>query len=311
MHKERAYFLWGVFITLLVAGAVLGFQVHESNKIRSDLVTINENLITVNEQTNMRIDLLSDMFDTLSIDLEQTEDELAIAIDALRQESESRTATLESSLQSVKEESENLQKELNIVKSTKSDDFTGIIEDAVKAVVAVGTDIGSGSGFFYSTDGYIVTNHHVIDDARQVAIKLFDGRLLPVQLIGYNVDMDVAVLKANGDFERLRFADSDDVSVGQKAIAIGNPRGLEFSVTEGIISALNRASPTGAPLFQTDVSINPGNSGGPLLDNQGRVVGVNTLKFETGEGLGFALKANDVEETIKDIITQYEAQLSE
>ena len=170
---------------------------------------------------------------------------------------------------------------------------------------------GSGSGWVIDKDGHIVTNHHVIVGSDIVTVTLSDGDPIPAEVIGADKQNDIAVLKINAPAASLfpvSFGESSDLRVGQKVLAIGNPFGLERTLTVGIISSLGRSlrSKTGRlikDVIQIDAALNPGNSGGPLLDNAGKVIGMNTaIKTLTGEntGVGFAVPIN----TIKRIIPQ-------
>lgn len=190
------------------------------------------------------------------------------------------------------QQSSSLQEEIKLLKSSKGD-FSGVIEDAVKSVVTVRTDRSLGSGFIVDERGYVVTNFHVISGARRLAISTADKQLLPAQFVGADRFRDLALLKIEGNYHALQLADSEKLQVGNKVVAIGNPLGLSFTVTEGIVSALDRAGPNGLTEYiQTDVSLNPGNSGGPLIDTQGRAVGINNFKIGDAESLGFALESN-------------------
>ena len=166
---------------------------------------------------------------------------------------------------------------------------------AVVSVVQPG--VGSGSGIIIGADGVILTNAHVVGNARTVQVSLADGRQLPGRVLGGDASVDVAVVRVQGgNLPVAPIGDSDRLEVGQTAIAIGNPLGLDRSVTSGIVSAVNR-DPRGVGLdglIQTDAAISPGNSGGPLLDSQGRVIGINTvvLRAPGSEGLGFAVPIN-------------------
>jgi S1-C subfamily serine protease len=157
---------------------------------------------------------------------------------------------------------------------------------------------GSGSGFIISTDGFIVTNHHVIENALAITISLADGRKVKAELKGSDSSTDIAVLKIYEDsLKALQFADSDLLQAGQIAIAIGNPLGLQHTVTAGVVSALGRTlrASNGRlidDIIQTDASLNPGNSGGPLVNSQGQVIGVNTAMIPTAHGICFAVSSN-------------------
>jgi len=196
-------------------------------------------------------------------------------------------------------------------------DFSPIIPKAVDAVVTVGSKgsgffTTAGSGVIINNNGYIVTNWHVVDDLNNLDVKLSDGNDYQAELLGKDEDWDVALIRLKterDDFEYLSWRDSDSVTVGEHVIAVGNPVGFDSTVTEGIISNTRRLIPgDGADkyYFQTDVAINAGNSGGPLIDEDGKIVGIATLKYaKTGfEGLSFALRADDVERLTLDMLQE-------
>lgn len=159
---------------------------------------------------------------------------------------------------------------------------------------------GIGSGVIYTTDGYVLTNDHVIADATEILVRLPDGRSFDAEIIGRDELSDLAVLKIEGsDLPTVEFANSNELRVGQQVIAIGNPFGQDYSVTSGVISAVNRDLLIDLDnnrylegMIQTDAAINPGNSGGPLVDLSGRVVGINTAILEDSQGLGFAIPSS-------------------
>ncbi|MEL7508728.1 MAG: HhoA/HhoB/HtrA family serine endopeptidase [Cyanobacteria bacterium J06554_1] len=164
------------------------------------------------------------------------------------------------------------------------------------------TERGLGSGFIISDDGRIITNAHVVDGADTVTVTLKDGRILDGQVLGSDPVTDIAVIKVNErDLPTVALGDSDQLQPGEWSIAIGNPLGLDNTVTVGIVSGVGRSSnQVGVPdkrveFIQTDTAINPGNSGGPLLNQQGEVIGVNTAIINGAQGLGFAIPINMVE----------------
>ena len=196
--------------------------------------------------------------------------------------------------QSVSQQKTSLDQEIKLLKSSQGD-FSNIVEEAVKGVVTVRTDKSIGTGFIVNREGYIVTNAHVIAGAQRLAVVTYDRQLISAQLIGSDAVRDVALLKIEGTHPALTLADTADVRVGNKVIAIGNPLGLSFTVTEGIVSAVDRVGPSNfAEYIQTDVSLNPGNSGGPLLDTQGNVIGMNNFKVGEAESIGFALESDAI-----------------
>jgi S1-C subfamily serine protease len=174
------------------------------------------------------------------------------------------------------------------------------------AVVSVGSGRASGSGVVIRPDGVILTNAHVVGNSRSVEIGLADGRRLTGEVLGRDQSVDVAVVRIPArDVPAARIGDSDRLEVGQTAIAIGNPLGLERTVTTGVVSAVNR-SPRGfelGGLIQTDAAINPGNSGGPLLDSQGQVIGINTVIIGGTTGLGFAIPINLAANIAEQVLT--------
>ena len=171
---------------------------------------------------------------------------------------------------------------------------------------------GVGSGVIVDSRGYILTNSHVIGDGRAKSINVLfeDGETVEGEVLWYDSLLDLAIVKAPGsNLPIAELGDSDDLEVGELAVAIGNPLGLDFqrSVTSGVISGLHRSIRIDQynvieDLIQTDASINPGNSGGPLLNSEGQVIGINTAKIQTGEGLGFSIPINLVKPIIEEVI---------
>lgn len=221
-------------------------------------------------------------------------------------ETESQLTELTESLietqQSLDTLDESLTERLNEIKASTSADFSKIIEDSLESVVTVRTDVGQGTGFIISENGFIVTNAHVLSGGTEVYILDYAQEKHFTELIGYNTTFDLALLKISGDYNPISLGDSKEVQIGEKVIAIGNPLGLQFSVSEGIVSALNRAGENEVPAYiQTDAALNPGNSGGPLINTEGDVIGINNFKVSDGESLGFALESDYIKEVINQI----------
>jgi S1-C subfamily serine protease len=162
----------------------------------------------------------------------------------------------------------------------------------------------SGSGVIVSDQGHIVTNLHVVNNAGAVQVQLADGRTLPAKFVGADGPSDIAILKIETEgLQPLPFGDSDRVNVGQMVFAVGNPLGLQETVTQGIISAKGRRALSEAAneFFQTDAAINPGSSGGPLINLQGEIIGINNSISPQGQGIGFAIPANTVRRVFESI----------
>ena len=190
--------------------------------------------------------------------------------------------------------------------------ITGVVAEVAEAVVHIQVNKkitewgnnrprvapGSGSGFTISSDGFVVTNHHVIENATDIKVAFTDGRMVNAELRGTDPSTDIAVLKLyESGLKALTFTDSDALQAGQIAIAIGNPLGLQHTVTAGVVSALGRTLRAGNgrlidDVIQTDAALNPGNSGGPLVNSAGQVIGVNTATIPSAQGLCFAVSSN-------------------
>ena len=175
------------------------------------------------------------------------------------------------------------------------------------AVVSISRSGGSGSGVIIRSDGVVLTNAHVVGNSRSVRVGLADGRTIQGQVLGRDPTIDIAVVRITAqNLPAARVGDSDELQAGQSTIAIGNPLGLERTVTTGVVSAVNR-SPRGFALdglIQTDAAISPGNSGGPLLDSRGQVIGINTavLSAPGAQGLGFAIPINLAQSVVEQIL---------
>ncbi|MBN2530723.1 MAG: trypsin-like peptidase domain-containing protein [Deltaproteobacteria bacterium] len=174
---------------------------------------------------------------------------------------------------------------------------------------------GTGSGFIWDDNGHVVTNFHVIKDASEATVRLNDGRSLDAVLVGVSPAHDLAVMRINVAFDRpppVPIGTSADLKVGQKVFAIGNPFGLDYTLTGGLVSALDRSleEETGVTiehLIQTDAAINPGNSGGPLLDSAGRLIGINTAIYSPSgayAGIGFAVPVDTVNRVVPELIAR-------
>lgn len=224
-------------------------------------------------------------------------------VDTAKKQSQQQITQLTGQIQQVEktsiERTNNLEEQLSNLDI--SPDFSKIISQVMPAVVSVQTDKSIGSGAIITNDGYVITNQHVIEGANALVVKTFDGQRYSAQVIGQDAAIDIAVLKIEGSFTGLQFANSDNANIGEKVVAVGSPLGLEFTVTEGIISSINREY-NGVKYFQIDVPVNPGNSGGPLVNKLGQIIGINSRKLAGGEGIGFSIKSNQAKEIVEKFV---------
>jgi serine protease Do len=166
-----------------------------------------------------------------------------------------------------------------------------------------------GSGFVWSSDGILVTNNHVVEGASRITANFNDGTQLAARLLGVDPDSDLAVLRVDGkNFTAAPIGTSSDLMIGETVVAVGNPFGLSGTVTTGVVSAVGRSVPsetqgrTYTDFIQTDASINPGNSGGPLLNIEGKVIGINVAIYQNAQGIGFAIPVDRAKKVIQDLL---------
>ena len=194
-----------------------------------------------------------------------------------------------------------------------------VVEITASATQFSGSQSSQGSGFVFDEEGHIITNQHVVEGASSISVRFWDGSSRTARLVGTDPSTDLAVIDVNvpaSFLEPLRLGDSSDVDVGDGVVAMGSPFGLEGTVTSGIVSALHRqmTAPNNFTItdsIQTDAAINHGNSGGPLVDQQGRVIGVNAqIESESGgsDGVGFAIPSDTVRSIVTQIIATGEAE---
>ncbi len=298
---------------LLILAVSLSLVFYYNSKINEQNKEFNALLLAMNKEVSKNINQLGQK---LSNDVSSLKNNLTTEIQLVdtnlknfKAQNKEEIKTLGNLVDEIEKQSniqlDELKTELKTIK-VKSEDFSAIVDDVVQSVVSVGTNLGLGSGAVIDDRGFIVTNFHVVDGASIIRIMTYDNRVYDASLIGYSGIADIAVLKANAQLKSLSFGDSDDVKAGERVIALGNPAGLSFTVTEGIISAVHRRGANNLNIYlQTDVSINPGNSGGPLVDVNSRIIGINNFKISGFEGLGFAIESNTAKEVSGNIISQY------
>ena len=284
MAENKSMKIFMIILGLVIIGTIAG-EIYLGYTIKKENAELKESL---QQNIDANTELTRNLITSAQEDFQKKIETIASAVEEIESESKSRLSDLEEEVKNV---------------NIKSGDFSAILEDVFPGVVNIATDQGRGSGAIITDDGYIVTNYHVIKDAQIIQIVDYNKRIYIAIPIGAHVQYDVAVLKINGSFNELQFADSSKIKVGERVVAVGNPAGLGFSVTEGIISQVERViSRNDPPMLQTDVPINPGNSGGPLINTKGNIVGINRLKIEGYESLGFAIPSNLVKLVAEEII---------
>lgn len=233
-----------------------------------------------------------------------------------KENTQNQASTEENQVVNITPDKEDLSMESAVVKKS-IDSVVGVTTRTERTELSVfgpqrGYVEGVGSGSIVSSDGYILTNSHVVDngEAEEINVLLNDGESMPAELVWNDSTLDLAIIKVDGKgLPKIEFGDSDKVEVGDRVVAIGNPLGLELqsTVTSGIISGLNRtvSFQTGASmdgLMQTDAAINSGNSGGALLNNKGQLIGINTAKAGNSDGIGFAIPSNLAKKIVDKLI---------
>ncbi len=256
------------------------------------------NLFQLENRTFENFKKLQDFFNVetykLKLNVESQLSTVNQNIETVKTQSEAGLFDVTKKVGSLEKKSSSLESKIDQI-NVNSADFSAIIDEVVQSVVVVKTNNAQGSGVIFDKRGYIMTNKHVIEGGSSIVVIDSKSKSYTATVIGTATSVDLAVLKIDATLPELSFADMSVVKTGGKVIAVGSPLGLSFTVTEGIISAVNRdIDGSGIGYIQTDVSINPGNSGGPLINSQKQIVGINTLKISNTEGLGFAIPANIV-----------------
>ncbi|MBW2964036.1 trypsin-like peptidase domain-containing protein [Candidatus Woesearchaeota archaeon] len=295
-------------------------QLEALNETKAEVVQQSTSLSSLKAQSESQARSLSSQLNQTQGSMSLIRSDLESKMGNYNYQSLSRDAALQDTIQKMSNRSlseiASFSQQLQSF-SDASVDFSKVIPKAVSAVVTIGKKgtgyfQTAGSGAFINDKGYIVTNWHVIDELKPISVKTSDGKDYSATIVGKDEDWDIAVIKIDTQqtgFEYLDFADSSKVTVGEHVIAVGNPVGFESTVTEGIVSNTKRliaGDSQSIYYIQTDVAINAGNSGGPLIDKEGKIVGIATLKYERSgfEGLSFALRSNDVQSKVLEILQE-------
>ena len=305
-----------LFVSVLILVIAVGLAYYSNYKAEILQKDYNSKIIELDKKSEAGINQLNRSLaakiEAARLNLSSEIGLLSTSLQNFKSQNQQEIKTLSDLIDQIEQQS-NIQ--LNDLKTQltsiriKSADFTAIVNDVLKSVVSISTNSGQASGVIVGSNGHIVTNVHVISGATAISVTTNSGTTYNVrEIIGYDSNADVAVLRIDASgLKALPFGDSDKLKIGEKVIAAGNPAGLSFTVTEGIVSALRKLG-NGVNYIQTDVPINPGNSGGPLVNTNGEIVGINDFKVVGFESLGFAIASNDVNAIVTKIISDYESK---
>ncbi|MBI2655156.1 trypsin-like peptidase domain-containing protein [Candidatus Woesearchaeota archaeon] len=306
--KQQTQILAAIFSILIVIGGLSYYFNYNLNLARQDY---NAKITGLGQKTEENIQGLKSDIYSLGSNLSAQLALLDNALDNFKKKNEQDLKTLSNLIDQIEQQSniklDELKTEVKNIK-IKSADFSAIVDDVLQSVVSISTDKGQGSGVIINSKGYVITNVHVINGASTIRVHTYSGDRYDIkELAGYSLEADIVVLKIDAPgLKPLGFGNSDGLKVGEKVIAAGNPAGLSFTVTEGIVSAFREFN--SLDYVQTDVPINPGNSGGPLINTKGEIVGINNFKVGGFEGLGFAISSNEVRSVADKVISEYEAK---
>ena len=295
MVKRKNMIILSLLVALLV-GSIMGYQYYSVKKLNERIQFVNAELSAAVDDYTEGLSGLDTKLTNLNTTVDAQDKFFNNELTDVRKENKKSVNALSDLIEQVESQS-NIQ--LNELKEDVKDisieklDFSAIIDDVLPAAVSVITEQGQGSGVFINPDGYIVTNYHVVNGRSDLRVYTYNRETYSVDLIGVDYD------------DYLDFDDSDELKVGEKVIALGNPNGLAFTVTEGIVSATNRVASNNIGYIQTDVPLNPGNSGGPLVNIHSKIVGINNFKIGGSESLGFAIPSNTVKDVVNTIIANY------
>ncbi len=295
--KSKKYLFGILFLIVVSAFTVQSYLFYDFKKdFDKEIRFIDDSLFALDRKVDSENDAREKEITDLRKESVNAIKSLGGNIDTLLKENEE-------SKKAIEELSEGLE-ELENVQIQASKDFSSIIEDVIDSVVIVKAGNDFGSGVFVSPE-YLITNYHVVEESPDdILIGTVDNKAYRANLVGYESNVDIAVLQVKGgNFPFLEFENMDNVKTGESVIAIGTPVGLSFSVTQGIVSSKQRTGPNRLNIYlQTDAPINPGNSGGPLINLNKKIVAINTWKIAGVEGLGFSVRADAAKDVYEEIL---------
>lgn len=294
---KSKYLTFNIILTAILVISAIGFVNYQTNILRNEILSLQKDYDSKFNSISIIINDEMVSVDKLVDNIQQENDAIRSLIALAQIENQENIA--QTKLDLLLDISE-IERDITIA---ESNDLTTIIQASLKSVVSVLTNTGQGSGAFVTEDGNIVTNYHVVRGAKNIRITTYDDQVFKAKLKGFDPGKDVAVLTIDSEdkFREIKFTDSDLAKTGETVLALGNPFGLDFTATQGIISA-KRTANSGTEYLQIDVPINPGNSGGPIIDATGALLGIANFKIQGGDGIGFAITSNEIKKSIENII---------
>ncbi len=285
MRDNKHQLIIGIMIFTIVLTIATNYYVKKETD--TQLAAVQDALTKLQSETETKLLTVGTQLTNLQTKADEDKEELLSQLKETEASSKNKISALQEKVNGI---------------SVESGDLSSVISEALKGVVSVITDRGQGSGAIITANGFVVTNVHVLQGATRVAVLTYDKRVYPATVVNFTKVNDIAILKIDvQDHPYLRFGNSDKIDIGEKVVALGNPAGLGFTATEGIISQKDRVIERGSiGLLQTDAQINPGNSGGPLINKDGNIIGILRLKVQGFEGLGFAIPSIFVKQYVEE-----------
>jgi len=309
-HLRLTWIIGGLLLLGIVVATII-----TTYRFEKSIDRLNNELLQAKEQLSSAIRNEATLQEQRTINLgnalNSTINELSQTVIEEQQLTRTQIASIERELNELDKRNQNLETQLVDLRIT-SQDFSVIAQESLTSVVSIYTNLGSGSGAIIDSEGYVVTNHHVIDDITAGVAQTTNQKRYRFRIVASNPTLDLALIKLDTTttMQSLDFERSSNVKVGERVIALGSPAGLEFTVTEGIVSSTSRTNPDGVAFVQVDVPINPGNSGGPIINLRGNIIGITTWKVKGFEGLGFAVQSDLVDSFVTDAIEEDKARLA-
>ncbi len=294
-------------LNLLISGGILVYLYSDLNVLKGDT---ERQMGHLRSEFQSKFDLLQNETrsnqEALEYRVESKDKVVEQAIKGIRDEYQARMQSLLKTVSEVEQKSniqlDDLKSKLQ-ASSNLPKDFSDVVDRALNSIVSITTDKALGSGAIIRSDGYLVTNNHVVQDSKSVSVTLRSGSMYSASVVYKSPEHDLAFLKIKANnLPILELTNSDALKTGEKLVALGNPAGLTFSATEGIVSALHRNVGVFLDVLQVDIAIESGSSGGPLINKYGKIVGITSFRIKGNDNLGFAIPSNTVKSAFDSVV---------